>query len=62
MGWVMRAFQNTESWCIVTVYGLRIDNGSLGGALHLSPYYSLRFPFVALAIKPNANEMNMQRK
>ena len=27
-----------------------------------SPYYTMRFPYVALAIKPNANEMYMQRK
>ena len=27
-----------------------------------SPYYAMRFPYVALAIKPNANEMYMQRK
>ena len=26
------------------------------------PYYTMRFPYVALAIKPNANGMYMQRK
>ena len=28
----------------------------------LSPHYTMRFPYVALAIKPNANEMYMRRK
>ena len=28
----------------------------------LSPYYTMRFPYVALAIKPNANGMYMERK
>ena len=27
----------------------------------LSPYYTMRFPCVALAIKPEANEISMQR-
>ena len=29
---------------------------------YLSPYYTMRFPYVALAIKPNTNEMNMHCK
>ena len=28
----------------------------------LGPYYTMRFHFVAFAIRLNANEMNMQRK
>ena len=28
----------------------------------LSPYYTMRFPCVALANKPNTNEIYMQRK
>ena len=28
----------------------------------LSPYYTMRFPYVALAIRPNTNEMYMQHK
>ena len=34
----------------------------LTGVSHLSPYYTMRFPYVALAIKPNTNEMNTQYK
>ena len=29
---------------------------------YLSPYHIMRFPYVALAVRPNANEMYMQRK
>ena len=37
--------------------------GSHSGRIKaLSPYYTMRFPCIALAVKPDANEMDMKRK